>query len=68
MTTTTVSAPNIVCQGCANAIKKAVGALGGVAEVAVDVAAKKVTVKHDEASAPRQSVTEAMERAGFSAS
>ncbi|MBC8102364.1 MAG: heavy-metal-associated domain-containing protein [Cytophagales bacterium] len=65
MTTTTITAPDIECDGCANAIKRAVGALPGVSEVVVEVATKRVTVTHDAATAPRETVTAAMERAGF---
>ncbi|MCY7375198.1 MAG: heavy-metal-associated domain-containing protein, partial [Pyrinomonadaceae bacterium] len=46
--TTTVTAPEIVCGGCASSIKKALGNVEGVSEVDVDVATKKVTVKHGE--------------------
>ncbi len=67
MSVTTVTAPDIVCGGCANAIKKTVGALPGVTDVAVDVDTKKVTVTHDE-STSSGTVIEAMEQAGFPAS
>jgi copper chaperone CopZ len=68
MKVTTISAPDIVCGGCANAIKKAIGTLPGVAEVEVNIDTKKVTVTHDEAVTPPHTVTMAMERAGFPAS
>ncbi len=64
-TTTTLKAPDIVCGGCANAIKKAVGALPGVADVAVDIDTKVVTVKHDEQTTPRAAVERALDDAGF---
>ncbi len=64
-TTTTLKAPDIVCGGCANAIKKAVGALPGVTDVAVDIDTKMVTVKHDEQSAPKAVVERALDDAGF---
>lgn len=66
MTTTTLTAPDIVCGGCANAIKKAVGALPGVSQVAVDVDSKTVTVTHDE-KATQDVITGALDRAGFPA-
>jgi copper chaperone CopZ len=68
MKVTTITAPDIVCGGCANAIKKAIGTLPGVAEVEVNIDTKKVTVTHDEAVTPSYTVTKAMERAGFPAS
>lgn len=66
MTSTTLTAPDIVCGGCANAIKKAVGALPGVSAVEVDVDSKRVTVTH-EPTATREAVTAALDRAGFPA-
>ena len=64
METTTFSAPDIECGGCANAIKKALGAISGVAEVAVDVDTKNVAVTHD-ASVTPETLTAALDRAGF---
>src|SRR5947209_2463082 len=43
----TFSSPDIVCEGCAGAIRKALGAIEGVTDVGVDVAAKRVAVEHD---------------------
>ena len=64
--TTTVTAPEIVCGGCASSIKKALGTVSGVAEVDVDVATKKVTVKHND-SVSQESIADALDRAGYSA-
>ncbi len=63
--TTTVTAPDIVCGGCASSIKKALGNLLGVAQVDVDVATKTVKVEHSEA-ASRDEIIAALDRAGFS--
>ena len=63
--TTTLTAPEIVCGGCANSIKKALGAVSGVSEVAVDVETKKVTVNHDE-NVSRERIVDALDRAGYS--
>ncbi len=63
--TTTVTAPEIVCGGCASSIKKALGNVAGVAEVDVDVAKKKVTVKHDE-NVSREKIADVLDRAGYS--
>lgn len=65
METITVSAPDIECDGCANAIKKALGTIPGIAEVSVNVAAKTVTVTHDSQTAPRQTITDKLEKIGF---
>ncbi|MES2464788.1 MAG: heavy-metal-associated domain-containing protein [Armatimonadota bacterium] len=64
-TTTTVTAPDIECDGCANAIKKALGTVPGVAGVDVDITAKTVTVKHDPQAAPRETITARLDKAGF---
>lgn len=64
--TTTVTAPEIVCGGCAGSIKKALGNMAGVSEVDVDVATKKVKVEHS-ASVSRQEIVDALDRAGYSA-
>ena len=62
--TTTVIAPEIVCGGCASSIKKALGNVEGVSEVEVDVATKKVTVKHGE-SVSRGNIVAALDDAGY---
>jgi copper chaperone len=64
---TTFSAPDISCGGCANAIRRAVGAISGVADVAVDVTAKTVTVQHD-AAVGEADLLQTLNRAGFPAS
>ena len=64
-TVTTVNAPDIECDGCANAIKKALTTLPGVADVAVDVTAKTVTIKHDPQAAPTETITGKLDKIGF---
>lgn len=63
--TTTVIAPEIVCGGCASSIKKALGAVAGVTDVAVDVETKRVTVNHDE-NVSSERIADALDRAGYS--
>lgn len=63
--TTTLTAPEIVCGGCAGSIKNTLGNIAGVSEVEVDVAAKKVTVRHGE-NVSRETITDALDRAGYS--
>lgn len=63
--TTEITTPEIVCGGCADSIKKALGKVNGVSDVEVDVATKKVTVRHDE-DVSRASITDALDRAGYS--
>jgi copper chaperone len=64
-TVTTLTAPEIVCGGCASSIKKALGAVSGVSEVDVDVATKKVTVNHSE-DVSHEKIVDALDRAGYS--
>jgi copper chaperone CopZ len=63
---TTLAAPTIVCGGCAGAIKNALGKLGGVETVEVDVATKRVSVTHD-STVTRERLVEALDDAGFPA-
>lgn len=65
MNTTTFTAPDIVCGGCANAIKRALGTLPSVSDVSVDVGTKLVTVAHEKEQVGRQDIVAALDRAGF---
>jgi len=64
--TTEFIALDIVCGGCANAVKKALRALPGVIEVAVDIDQKQVIVKNDE-ELSEETLLAALDRAGFPA-
>ncbi len=64
MKTTTLTAPEIECGGCASAIKKSVGAVSGVSEILVDIDAKRVTVTHEDTTLPAD-IKAAVEKAGF---
>lgn len=66
MNNTTVSAPDIVCGGCASAIKNALGRIEGIKEVDVDVEKKTVNVRH-ESEVSREKIVEALDDAGFPA-
>ena len=59
-------APDIECGGCANAIQKSVAALAGVENVAVDITAKVVAVRHS-ADVGEPELIAALDRAGFPA-
>lgn len=63
---TTVTAPEIVCGGCASSIKKAFAGVEGVSSVVVDVPTKKVTVNHDPETS-REKIVVVLDRAGYSA-
>jgi copper chaperone len=62
--TTTVTAPDITCGGCANAIKNAFGRMEGVGHVDVDVATKQVTVQHGD-NIDREKIVDVLDKAGF---
>ncbi len=64
--TTTISAPTIRCQGCANAVKQALQQLDSQAKVEIDVKTKIVTVRHSE-NTSREMITETLAQAGFPA-
>ena len=64
--TTTLTAPEIVCGGCAGSIKKALGNVEGIGEVEVDIPTKQVRVEHDD-RVSREKIADALDRAGFSA-
>ncbi|HLJ54475.1 MAG TPA: heavy-metal-associated domain-containing protein [Chthonomonadaceae bacterium] len=66
MQTSTFTAPDIVCDGCAAAIRKALARVQGVAGIDVDVAEKRVTIAH-EAAVQRAALAAALDRAGFPA-
>ena len=65
---TKLTAEGITCDGCANSIKNALGRLEGVGNVEVDVPSKTITVEHDDSRVSRETVVEALEKAGFEAS
>lgn len=62
--TTKITAPDIVCGGCATAIKNALGKIDGVAAVDVNVDTKDVTVEHDDALT-RERIEDILDNAGF---
>jgi copper chaperone len=64
MMETTFKVPDIVCGGCAAAIKKALDKIGGVSGVEVDIDAKTVAVSHN-ADVSREALSAALDRAGF---
>jgi copper chaperone len=62
--TTTVTAPDITCGGCANAIKNAFGRVEGVEQVDVDVATKQVIVRHG-GDIDKDKIVDVLDKAGF---
>jgi copper chaperone len=58
-------APDIHCEGCANAIKRSVGALPGVQKVEVDIPGKNVAVQYNPAQLSDLDIRARLEKAGF---
>lgn len=61
----TLNVEGMSCSHCENAVKKAVGALAGVSNVAVDLAGKKVTVEFDPAKVAVNNIKDAIEDQGY---
>ncbi|MDR1131227.1 MAG: copper ion binding protein [Oscillospiraceae bacterium] len=59
-----LSVDGMSCDHCVKAITKAVAALPGVADVAVDLKAKTVTVEHD-ATLPPDKIKYEIEEQGY---
>lgn len=55
----------MTCEGCANAVRRAVTQPGGVSRVDVDLGARRVTVEYDEGKASEQDVRGRIEDAGY---
>ncbi len=65
MQTVTISAPDISCDHCKNAIEKAVGAMDGVSSVNVLVDSKQVVVLFNPEQVSMESITETMDEEGY---
>ena len=61
----TAHTADISCEGCANAIRRALSRLQGVTSVEVDVSAKEVAVGYDPAVVRPEEVLERLSRAGY---
>ena len=64
--TTKVIASDIVCGGCAGAIKNALSRVNGVLQVEVDVETKIVSVQHN-GEVNLEKIAEVLDDAGFPA-
>jgi copper chaperone CopZ len=60
-----VRCPDIVCEGCSNAIKQSLGKVAGVQNVQVAVENKSVNVTYDGGKISESALRERLERAGF---
>jgi Cu+-exporting ATPase len=61
----TAHAPDISCEGCANAIQRALGRLDGVQNVSVDVPSKIIQVQYDEGLVDTHQVLVKLSNAGY---
>lgn len=62
-----LNAPDIVCEGCANAITNALSKLDGVQQVTVDIATKMVDVQYEEGMVELDTILQRLDAAGFPA-
>lgn len=65
MKSTVLTVEGMTCEGCANAIRRAVGQMEGVDEVDVNVVRKRVAVTYDEARATEEAIRQRIEEAGY---
>ncbi|MDQ3601070.1 MAG: cation transporter [Actinomycetota bacterium] len=65
MTTRTISVPEIHCDHCKTSIEGALNPLNGVRSAGVDVAARQVTVDHDDTVITAEALVAAIEEQGY---
>ena len=65
MNETTLSVPEVHCDHCTTSIERAVGALAGVAEVAVHLDTRTVDVAYDGAAVDLDAIVAAIENQGY---
>lgn len=64
MSTQILTVDGMTCGGCANGVKKALGALTGVSNVDVTLETRLVTIEHDDRVSIAQ-LCDTIENAGF---
>jgi len=65
MESTTLVAPDISCQHCQHAIEGAVGKIGGVKNVTVNIPAKTVHVEYDPQLVTQAKIEEVLDDVGY---
>ena len=63
--TSSLHVTGMTCGGCENAVKRAVGKLGGVTAVTASHEAEQVVVTYDEAQVGLAAITEKIEKLGY---
>ena len=61
----TLSAPDVSCQHCVNAITQALGALDGIAQARTDIASKTVRVRFDPHAVSLERIAATLDEAGY---
>ena len=62
---TTLTAPEIECQGCVESIQKSLQKIAGIQDIHVDIETKSIVVTHDSIVSP-ESIKIAVKKSGFS--
>jgi copper chaperone len=65
MVTETISVPEIHCDHCKVSIEGVLASIGGVERAIVDIPARTVTVRYDDASVDHGEVVQAIEQQGY---
>ena len=65
MESTTLTVPEISCQHCQHAIEGAVGKIGGVRNVSVNISARTVHVEYDPRQVTLAKIEEVMDDVGY---
>lgn len=65
MVTETIKIEGMMCGHCKENVEKSIGAVAGVSEVSVDLAAKRATVTYDPAVANPDAIKAAVTKAGY---
>jgi len=58
--------PDMSCEGCVQAIRRALSDLTGVGQVTVELGTKRVLVRFDPAQVQEEAIQSRIEQAGFS--
>lgn len=64
-TTTTLQVPEVHCDNCKTSLERAVGELGGVADVEVSVPEASLEVSFDEGAVDLETIKKTIEQQGY---
>lgn len=60
--------PDMECEGCAHSIRRSLGGLDGIAEIEIEVEAKRVSVAFDPDRITEEMIRDRIVKAGFTPS